>query len=208
VRSRGTAIDRLSGRVFVFVDEAAEQVGALELRIGWRSEQSRASVRLLRWTKCKSPMRPMPVVMAGVDAEHMFELAAAENEESIETVVPDRQYPALGVRVRVRRLDRCADHGDPFALEDVVEAAAELGVAIVDEETEWLFALVDRHQQVARLLGYPGAGRARCAGDELDPAALERDEEKHVDPFQPGGLDGEEITGKRRRRVLAQEVSP
>jgi hypothetical protein len=102
VRSRGTAIDRLSGRVFVFVDEAAEQVGALELRIGWRSEQSRASIRLLRWTKCKSPMRPMPVVMAGVDAEHVFELAAAEDEESIETVVPDRQYPALGVRVRVR----------------------------------------------------------------------------------------------------------
>jgi hypothetical protein len=96
-------------------------------------------------------MRPMPVVMAGVDAEHIFELAAAEDEESIETVVPDRQYPALGVRVR--RLDRCADHGDTLALEDVVEAAAELGVAIVDEETEWLFALVDRHQQVARLLG-------------------------------------------------------
>jgi hypothetical protein len=47
-----------------------------------------------------------------------------------------------------------------------------------------------------------------CAGDELDPAALQRDEEEHVDPFQPGGLDGEELTGERRRRLLAQEASP
>jgi hypothetical protein len=83
--------------VFVFVDEAAEQVGALELRIGWRSEQSRASVRLLRWTKCKSRMGPM----AGVDAEHMFELAAAEDEESIETVVPPQKcfFRQLGIEI-------------------------------------------------------------------------------------------------------------
>ena len=76
----------------------------------------------------------MAVVMAGVVAEHVFELTAAEDEESIEAVGPDREYPALGVGVRVRRLDGCADHGDPFAVEDVIEAAAELGVAIMDEE--------------------------------------------------------------------------
>ena len=95
-----------------------------------------------------------------------------------------------------------------IALEDVIEAAAELGVAIVDEEAERLPAVIERHQRVARLLGDPGARWVRGAGDEFDPAALERDEEEHVDPFQPGGLDGEEITGKRRRRVLAEEVSP
>src|SRR6266542_2515327 len=33
-------------------------------------------------------------------------------------------------------------------------------------------------------------------------------EEEHVNPFQPGGLDREEITGQRRRRQLAEEVSP
>jgi len=72
-----------------------------------------------------------------------------------------------------RRLYGCADHGDPFALEDMVEAAAELGVAIVDQQAQRLPAIVDRHQQVARLLGCPGTGRVRGAGDELDPAALE-----------------------------------
>jgi hypothetical protein len=91
----------------------------------------------------------------------------------------------------------------------VIEAAVELPVAIVDQEPEWLLAIVERHQQVARLLGCPRAGRVRHAGDELDPAALERDEKEDVDPSQPGGLDGtEEITGKRRRSVLTQELPP
>src|SRR4029453_6757327 len=59
-----------------------------------------------------------------------------------------------------------------------------------------------------RLLRGPGACRVRRAGDELDPAALEGDEEEDVDSLQPGGFDGEEITGQRRRRMLAKEVSP
>jgi hypothetical protein len=56
------------------------------------------------------------------------------------------------------------------------------------------------HAGDQRLLGH--------AGDKLDPAARERDEEEDVDPFQPGGLDGEEITGERRRRLLAKKVAP
>jgi hypothetical protein len=55
----------------------------------------------------------------------------------------------------------------------VIAAAAEPGVAIVDQEAERLLAIVERHQEVARLLRDPGASWIRCAGDELDPAALE-----------------------------------
>jgi hypothetical protein len=150
----------------------------------------------------------MPVVMVGIDTQHLFELAAAEDQQPVEALATHAADPALGVCVRVRCLDRCADHGDPFGFEDVIEAAAELGVAIVDEEAERLLAIVARHQQVARLLGDPGACRFRRAGDELDPAAFEREEEEHVDALQPSSLDGEEITGERRRRVLAEEVSP
>ena len=46
------------------------------------------------------------------------------------------------------------------------------------------------------------------ARDELDPAAVERDEEQHVDPRQQHGLDGQEVTRKHRGRLLAQEASP
>jgi hypothetical protein len=83
-------------------------------------------------------MRPMPVVMARIDAKHVFELAAAEDEQPVEALATHAADPALGVCVRVRCPDGGADHGDPFALEDVIEAAAELGVAIMDQEAERL----------------------------------------------------------------------
>jgi hypothetical protein len=76
------------------------------------------------------------------------------------------------VSVRGRCLDGRADYSDPFALKDVIAAATELGIAIMDEETERLVAIIKSHQQVARLLGYPSACWVRCAGDELNPAAL------------------------------------
>jgi hypothetical protein len=76
----------------------------------------------------------MLVVMARVDAEHVLELPSAEDEQPVEALASHAADPALGVSVRVRRLDGRADHRDPFAVEDVIEAAAELGVAIVDEE--------------------------------------------------------------------------
>ncbi len=153
-------------------------------------------------------MRPMLVVMAGVDAKHVLELAPAEDEQAVEALATDAADPALGVCVRIRCLDGRADHGDSLALQDVIATARELRVAIVDKKAERLFAIIESHQQVASLLGDPGACWVRSAGDELDPAALQRDEEEHVDPFQPGRLDGEEITGERRRGLLTEEVSP
>ncbi len=80
----------------------------------------------------------MPVVVTGIDAKHVLELAAAEDEQPVEALATDAADPALGVGVRVRRLHGCADHGDPFALKDMVEAAAELGVAIVDQQAQRL----------------------------------------------------------------------
>jgi hypothetical protein len=62
--------------------------------------------------------------MTGIDAKHALELAPAEDEQPIETLAPHAADPALGACVRV--LHGCADHRDPFALEDMVEAAAEL----------------------------------------------------------------------------------
>jgi hypothetical protein len=138
----------------------------------------------------------------------VVELPAAEDEQPVEAVAADAADPTLAVGVRVRRLDGRADHRNSFALEDMIAPTAELAVAIVDQEAERLLATIEGHQQVARLLGDPGASWVRIAGDEFDPAAFQRDEEEHVDPSQPGGLDGEEIAGERRRCVLAQEVSP
>ena len=152
-------------------------------------------------------MWPVLVVVAAVDAEHVLEVAAAEDEDPVEAVGADRAHPALGVGVRVRRLHRRPDHLDAFGAEDLVEGVAELRVAIMDEEPERLL-VAELHDEVARLLGDPAAVRVRGAGEVLDPPGRERDEEEHVDPLQERGLDGEEVAGEHARRLRSQEGTP
>src|SRR5919201_3578060 len=135
-------------------------------------------------------MWPVLVVVVAVDADHMLEVAAAEDEDSIEAVGADRADPALGEGVRVRRLDGRADHLDALAPEDLVEGVAELRVAVVDEKPERLL-VAELHDQVAGLLDDPAAIRIRGAGDVLDPPRRERDEEQDIDPLQEGRLHGE-----------------
>src|SRR5205814_1376504 len=112
---------------------------------GWRS-----SARCVPWLEWRTETRGT-----------VLGLAAADDQEPVEALAADAADPALDVRVRVRRPHRRVDDLDRFAAEDVVEAAAELAVAIVDQEADRLLAVAERHQQVAGLLGYPGTvGRA------------------------------------------------
>jgi len=120
-----------------------------------------------------------------IDLQDALELSAVEDEEPVEAVPAHAADPALRVGVRVRRLDRCADDGDALAFEDAVEGAAELFVTVVDEEERTLRAVVQLHQQVARVLPRPGRVRVARAGDVLDPTCADRDEEEHVQPLEP-----------------------
>jgi hypothetical protein len=63
-------------------------------------------------------------------------------------------------------------HLDAFRPEDLVERAAELGVAIMDEKPERLLIL-ELHGEVARLLGDPASVWVRAARDVLDPPGRE-----------------------------------
>jgi hypothetical protein len=63
-------------------------------------------------------------------------LLAAGDLEPVEAVAADGADPALGDRVRLRRPKRRAHDLNAFALEDIVEGAAELAVAIVDQEPD------------------------------------------------------------------------
>jgi hypothetical protein len=76
----------VSGCVVVFVDQAVEKVTASRLRIRWRSQRRRTAACLFGWPKCERAVRPMPIVMTGVDAQHMLELAAAEDEQPVEAL--------------------------------------------------------------------------------------------------------------------------
>src|SRR6266542_784006 len=110
-------------------------------------------------------------------------MAAAEDEDPVEAVGANRAYATL------------------------VERVAELGVAIMDEESERLLVR-ELHGEVARLLGEPASVRVRAAGDVLDPPGRERDEEEEIDPLQEDGSDGQEVAGERARCLRSQEGSP
>jgi hypothetical protein len=109
--------------------------------------------------------------MRCVDAEHALEVAATEDQQPVETFGADSADEALGVRVCLRCADRCLDHRDAFAAEGLVEGAAELAVAVVDQEADPLEDACEA--EVARLLSDPGAGWVGRAASEVDAAAFE-----------------------------------
>jgi hypothetical protein len=78
----------------------------------------------------------VPVVVLDVEAQDMFELFAARDQEPVKAVSANGPNPPFGERVRVWRPERGADDLDPLASEDVVEGAAELTVAVVDQKPD------------------------------------------------------------------------
>jgi hypothetical protein len=178
------------------------------VRVKGRRGRMISSAAVVRRSQFEGAVRTLLVEVASVDAKDLLELAAAEDEQPIEALPAHTADPALRIRVGVRRPDRRPDDANAFALEDAVEGAAELRVAVVDQEARALAAVVEIHQQVPRLLGHPGRIRVARAGDVLDPARPDRDEEEHVEPPQPDGIDGEKVAGDDRAAVLAQGRPP
>ena len=92
--------------------------------------------------------------------------------------------------------------------EPELKRAGELRVPIVDQEPRLLAAVVEIDVEVPSLLKHPRSIGVAGARDVLDPAATNTDEHEHVQPTQQDGVDGEEVAGEHRRRVLAHERAP
>jgi hypothetical protein len=183
----------------VFMDESAESVATVDgrsscVRLGWVAAVRRKKVERAVW--------PVLVVVATVDAEHLLEVPAPEDKDPVEAVGAERAYPTFGVGIRVRRLDRSADHLDALGAEDLVEGVRELRVAVVHEEPKGV-VVAELHDEVARLLCHPTLVGVRGRGDVLDPTRRKRDEEQHVDPLQERGFDRKEVAGEHACRLRA-----
>ena len=146
------------------------------------------------------------VVVVDVDAQDAVELARSEDQQPVQAFGSCGPHEALGVRVGLRRPERCLDHLDAVGAKDLVEAGDELRVAVADQELD----VVERagEAEVARLLGDPAAVRVRGRACEVDAAGLQLDEEQHVVAAQQRGLDGEEVASDDARRLRAQELTP
>jgi hypothetical protein len=145
------------------------------------------------------------VVVAGVGLDGALELAAVEDEDSVEALAADAADPTLHVRVGVRRPDRGSDDLHALTAEEGVEGMRELCVSVTDQDTRLFTAVVEIHAEVSGLLEHPGAVGVGGAREVVDPAAPNADEHEDIQPSQPNRVDGEEVAREHRRGVLAHK---
>ncbi len=149
-------------------------------------------------------MRPCPVEVGDVLAEHAGPLPLAEDEQVIQARAADAPQEALADGVGLRGAVRCAQDLDTARCRDPRERRPERAVVIADEGAR---ALVKRGG-LAQLLGDPGVGRmARRAHMDDSPYGLFNDEEGEQWP-EEHVRDREEVAGPEVRGVIAQEGRP
>ena len=110
---------------------------------------------MIGWPLMPGLMRPVPVIVPRVGAQHCPQMPLAVDQQPVSAFRPDRPYPAFGITIRPRRPRRRLH--DPHALggEDSIERASELGITVLDEEPELADPVREVHDHVAGLLGGP-----------------------------------------------------
>jgi hypothetical protein len=105
-------------------------------------------------------------------------------------------------------LNRRPNKSDVVGLEYGIEAARELAIMIADQKTNRFRPFGTRSGHLPRLLRDPfGVGVGRAPG-KMDATAGDLDEEQHIQPLEPDGVDREEIHPDDARRLRAQELTP
>jgi len=135
-------------------------------------------------------------------------MAWIHDQEMVEALRSDRSHEPLGVGVGVRSPKRRAQYLSTSALEDGVEARHVPGVPIAEKEFDFDALVLEVAGDISRLLGDPA--RVWMASDPGDPdlSAAELDEEKHVEPLEHKGVDGEEVCGDDVSGLGPQERPP
>jgi hypothetical protein len=123
-------------------------------------------------------VRPVIVVVVLELAQHDCGVSSVDDQDTVEQFAADGPDEAFGDRVRPWRPHRRLDDSDVDGGEDGVECGRELGVAIADEEPEELVGIVEVHEQVAGLLGQPGAGWVGGDAEDVPPAGGVLDDEE------------------------------
>ena len=153
-------------------------------------------------------MRSVRVEMLHILAQYDVEVAWSGDQDVIEA------FPAQGAdepfrdRVRPGRSDRGAYDPQVGAGEDGVERGGELAVPVADQEPEPVGAIAEVHQQVAGLLGDPGAGGVGGDPGDVHVAAAVLDHDEDVEAAQEDGVDVGEVDGEDGVGLGGEELSP
>ena len=142
------------------MDQAAESVSSFDGVVvcgcyeheGWSLGSGRLEFEAAVW--------PVGVVVVDVDAEDVLEVSAAADQDPVEALTSDGPDAALGVSVGPRCPDgRAVDDADSLTVEDLVEGACELAVAVTDQKPDGCGSLAQCPGEVARLLGTSAPGK-------------------------------------------------
>jgi hypothetical protein len=131
------------------------------------------------------------VVVLDVDPKDLVEVAAPDDQQPVQALGAHCPDPAFRMGVRVGGLHRRQQHLGALRAEHVVEAAGELRVVVAQQEAQPPSSFAECQQQVACLLGNPGAVRVGGHPSQVDPSRLVLDEEQYVQPPQRDRVDGE-----------------
>jgi hypothetical protein len=154
-------------------------------------------------------MWPPAVVVGVVAGEDVPQVSFAEDQNAVGEFGSGGADESFGEAVRSGTAWWDLYGVDAGAGEDGVERRGELAGAVADKEPEGGGAVVEVHQQVARLLGGPGAGRVARRSKDVHGADANLEGEEHVDPLQGDcAVDVEEVHGQHRRGLRAEEPSP
>src|SRR5262245_32155265 len=153
-------------------------------------------------------MRPPTVVMINEHGERVLQMPCTQDQEPIQAFGSSGPDEPLGDPIGLGCLNRRPYDSDVFGLEDGIEAVRELAIAISDQKTNRFRPFGERPGYLPRLLRDPfGVGVSRASG-KMDTTAGDFDEEQHVQPLKPDGVDREKIHGDDALRLRAQEFAP
>jgi hypothetical protein len=79
---------------------------------------------------------------------------------------------------------------------------------VAEKDAQLSPPLAQHQQQIAGLLGDPGPVGIGGHPGQVDSPSADLNEEQHVQPSQPNGVDGEQVAGDDPGGLLAQECLP
>lgn len=156
-------------------------------------------------------MRTLDIVMAHPCAQDVIELGPAEADEEIQAFALDGADEGFREGIGVRRPVRDLDDPGSFRRPDGIEAGAELGVGVADQETRRDLLVRAPHQRIAGLLGHPCRVGGEGRGAAEHAAAAEMDEDQHIGRQRPAGGKhslGEEVAGHHAFHMCPDEGGP
>ena len=120
----------------------------------------------------------------------------------------DGADPAIGEGVHPRGL-RCGEHDlDADGGKDRVEGGTELRVTVANQVPESVPGLLQITGKTAGQLNHPVPGRMLGNAERVNPACLDLDDERDIQPLQRHGVHVEEVDRKQAVGLGAQEGAP